>query len=179
MSQIEHIADDAASPQVAAIFHGAQAAMGKVPNLLRVMAQAPAVLDIYWSSRAALGQGTLPAPVRERIAIAIAAANGCDYCLSAHSGAGRAAGLSPDALADAQRGRAEDPHVAAILALALAVNASHGATDPAMLARARAAGLSDAEVLETLAHVAVNVLTNSINNMVQTTLDFPRTARVA
>lgn len=179
MSDIPHIADADASPAVAAIFREAKTRMGKVPNLLRVMAQAPAVLNVYWDGRGALSGGVLPAAVQEQIAIAVAAANGCDYCLAAHTGAGRVAGLSPEALTDAQRGAARDPYAAAILTLALEVNASHGATRPDMLERARAAGLPDAEILETAAHVAVSILTNSINNMVGITLDLPRTARVA
>lgn len=179
MSMIPHLSDESATPDVADIFHKARAAMGKVPNLFRVMAQAPAVLDVYWDAKAALGGGVLPASAQEQIAVAVAAANGCDYCLAAHTGGARAKGVSAQDAAAAQSGRASDPHVEAILTLALAVNADHGRAGPIALEQARAAGLSDAEILETVAHVAVNVLTNSINNIVDTTLDFPRVARVA
>ncbi len=178
MSTIAPLADADATPDTAAIFREAKARMGKAPNLLRVMAQAPAVLDVYWDGRAALAEGTLPAKVQEQIAIAVATANGCDYCLAAHTGAGRAAGLSATDLADAQIGRASDSHAAAILRFALTVNADHGRAGPAALEQARAAGLADAEMLEVIAHVAVSILTNSINNLVGTSLDFPRVARV-
>lgn len=179
MSLIPHLSDEAARPDVANLFNKARAAMGKVPNLFRVMAQAPVVLDVFWNAKGALGGGVLPASAQEQIAVAIAAANGCDYCLAAHTGGARAKGVSAQDAADAQSGRASDPHVAAILTLALAVNADHGRAGAAALEQARAAGLSDAEILETVAHVAVNILTNSINNIVDTTLDFPRVARVA
>lgn len=179
MSTIPLIADADATADSAAIFREARARMGKVPNLLRVMAQAPAVLDVYWDGRAALADGVLPAPVQEQIAIAVATANGCDYCLAAHTGAGRFAGLSSDDLAKAQSGEAADPHVAAILALALEVNAEHGRAGLSVLDRARSAGLSDAEILETVAHAAMSILTNSINTIVGTTLDFPRVERTA
>lgn len=178
MSTIAPLADADATPGTAAIFREAKARMGKVPNLLRVMAQAPAVLGVYWDGRGALAEGTLPARVQEQIAIAVAAANGCDYCLAAHTGAGRAAGLSATDLADAQLGRASDGHAAAVLAFALAVNADHGRTGSLALEQARASGLADAEILEVIAHVAVSILTNSINNLVGTSLDFPRVARV-
>lgn len=178
MSTITPLSDDNTTPDTAAIFREAKARMGKVPNLFRVMAQAPAVLDVYWDGRGALAEGVIPAKVQEQIAIAVAAANGCDYCLAAHTGAGRAAGLSATDLADAQRGEASDGHAAAILALALDVNADHGRAGTAVLDRARASGLNDAEILETIAHVAVSILTNSINNIVGTSLDFPRVARV-
>lgn len=179
MSLIPHLADEAATPDVAAIFRDARAAMGKVPNLFRVMAQAPAVLDVYWDSKAALADGILPGGVQEQIAVAVAAANGCDYCLAAHTGGARAKGVSTYDAVAAQSGKASDAHAEAILALALAVNADHGRAGPAALEQAREAGLADAEILETVAHVAVNILTNTINNIVATTLDFPRVARVA
>lgn len=178
MSNMPHIADADAAPKVGAIFEQARARMGKVPNLFRVMAQAPAVLDVYWSGRGALAQGVLPPAIQEQIAIAVAAANGCDYCLAAHTGAGRAAKLSAADLAAAQRGDASDPKAAAILALALEINAAHGRAGEETVERARANGLGDAEILETVAHVAISVLTNSINNVVGTTLDFPHVERV-
>lgn len=178
MSTIAPLSDAEATPDTGAIFREAKARMGKVPNLFRVMAQAPAVLAVYWDGRGALAEGVLPATVQEQIAIAVAAANGCDYCLAAHTGAGRAVGLSATDLANAQRGEASDEHAAAILALALDVNADHGRAGPSVLEQARASGLNDAEILETIAHVAVSILTNSINNIVGTSLDFPRVARV-
>ncbi|MDK4725474.1 hypothetical protein PH563_06085 [Rhizobium phaseoli] len=77
-------------------------------------------------------------------------------------------------------GRASDPKIQAILELALAINATHGqGSAPALEAAARTYGLTDAEILETIAHVAVNILTNSVNNTVGTILDFPKVERVA
>lgn len=178
MSAISLLADEQVGTHVAATFDKARAAMGKVPNLFRVMANAPAVLDIYTGAKASLGAGAIDPKIQEQIAIAIAAANGCDYCLAAHSGAARFAGVSAEDRAAAQRGAASDPHAAAVLTLALAVNANHGQGSAEAVDRARAAGLSDAEILETVAHVAVSILTNSINNLVGTPIDFPRVERV-
>src|SRR5262245_25294309 len=59
--------------------------LGLVPNMTRAMANAPAVLDGYLQLSGALAKGTLPAKVREQIALAVAQANGCDYCLAAHT----------------------------------------------------------------------------------------------
>ena len=94
MSRIAHLSDEDATPDIAAIFRDARKAMGKVPNLFRVMAQAPAVLDLFWDGKAALADGILPPVMQEQIAITIAAANGCDYCLAAHSGGARAKGAT-------------------------------------------------------------------------------------
>lgn len=179
MSAIPPLADADVTPQVAQTFAQAKAAMGKVPNLFRVLANAPAALDVYTGGQDALRKGILPAAMRELIAIAVATANGCDYCLAAHTGAARAAGVSAEDRAAAQSGRSSDAHAEAVLQLALAINASHGRDATAALKAARAAELSDAEILETAAHVAVSILTNSVNNIVGTTLDFPKVDRVA
>jgi len=178
MSNITALTDEVVDDHIAAIFKNARSRMGMVPNLLRVMANAPAVLDVYTNTHASLSKGILSRSIREQIAIAIAAANGCDYCLAAHTLAGKAAGITVDDLASAQRGHASDIKARSVLDLAIKINASHGRGDYEAVASARAAGLSDAEILETLAHVSISILTNSINNIVGTTLDFPPVARV-
>ncbi|AJY45838.1 carboxymuconolactone decarboxylase family protein [Martelella endophytica] len=179
MSAIEPLTDEQITPHVAEIFARTKASMGMVPNLYRVLANAPAALDVYTGSGATLRKGVLPAATRELIAIAVAAANGCDYCLAAHTGAARAAGVSAEDRAAAQAGRSSDGHAQAVLELALAINATHGQDATPALEAARAYGVSDAEILETIAHVAVSILTNSVNNIVGTTLDFPKVERMA
>src|SRR5262249_58036407 len=59
--------------------------LGVVPNLFRLVANSPAALEGYLALMGALNKGKLPAPTRERIALAVAELNGCSYCLSAHS----------------------------------------------------------------------------------------------
>ncbi len=179
MSAISTLSDNEVTPHVADVFASAKATMGKVPNLYRVLAHAPAALDVYTGSKGFLRDGVLSAAAQEQIAIAIATANGCDYCLAAHTGGARAAGVSAEDRASAQKGRTSDPKIQAILELPLAINATHGQGAAPALEAARAYGLTDAEILETIAHVAVNILTNSVNNTVGTVLDFPKVERVA
>ena len=71
-------------------------ARGGTPNLLTTMAQAPAVLEGYLSLSGALGSGSLPAGLREQVAMAIAGVNGCEYCASAHTAIGKGAGVAED-----------------------------------------------------------------------------------
>jgi AhpD family alkylhydroperoxidase len=59
--------------------------LGLVPNLFRLVATSPAALEGYLGMHGALAKGTLPAATRERIALAVAEQNACDYCLSAHT----------------------------------------------------------------------------------------------
>jgi alkylhydroperoxidase family enzyme len=59
--------------------------LGVVPNLFRMVANSPAALQGYVGMLGALGRGALSAATQERIALAIAELNACDYCLSAHT----------------------------------------------------------------------------------------------
>ena len=63
--------------------------LGSAPNLFRLAAVSPAALEGYLAMSGALAKGALPAATRERIALAVAEVNGCDYCLSAHTYLGK------------------------------------------------------------------------------------------
>lgn len=123
----------------------------------------------------ALSQGTLGAKVGEQIAVAIADRNRCDYCLSAHTLLGKKAGATADEMADAQKGYSSDAKTAAILALATELVDRRGQVDDDAIAAARNAGLTSEEIVETVAHVALNVFTNYVNVALDVPVDFTRT----
>ncbi len=148
---------------------------GTTFNVHRVMANAPALLEAYTGFADPLSQGVLPKRMREQVALAIAARNGCDYCLAAHRAGGRFAKLGPDEIAAAERGEATDPKEAASLALVLNLLERVGDADDVVLDRAREAGLGDEEILELAGHVALNVLTNTVNRLARTPNDFATT----
>lgn len=152
------------------------AAFGATPNMFRAVANSPAALASMWGSFAALGGGRLTARLGEQVAVAIANRNGCEYCLAAHTGLGRKAGASAEEMAEAQLGRSADPKVAAALAFALQLLEQRGRVDDAQFAAVRAAGYDDAEIVELVAHVALNVYTNFVNNSLQVPVDFPKVA---
>jgi uncharacterized peroxidase-related enzyme len=180
MSRITTIDRNTTNPDVRRTFDGIQQLLGVVPNMMRTMAQSPRVLDGYLGLNGALTRGLLPATLREQIAIAVAEANDCDYCLSAHTFLGRVAGLSDRQLEASREGRAEDGRSDAALQFARAVIERRGGISDADLARVRAAGLSDGEIVEIVAHVGLNVFTNYFNRVAQTDVDFPKiTARRA
>jgi uncharacterized peroxidase-related enzyme len=150
--------------------------LGVVPNMMRTMAQSPRVLEGYLALSGALRRGLLPATLQEQIALAVAEANACNYCLSAHTALGRRAGLSDEQLAASREGRAADATAEAALQFALAVLRHRGGVSDEELAHVRAAGFSDGEIAEIIAHVALNVLTNYFNRAADTEIDFPMVA---
>jgi len=150
--------------------HGA---FGVVPNMFRAVANSPAALRSMWSAFGALGQGTLGARLGEQIAVAIADRNACEYCLAAHTALGRKAGASAQQMAAAQAGQSDDPKTAAALNFALAVVENRAQVSDADVAAVRAAGYTDGEIVEIMAHVALNLFTNYVNVAFQVPVDFP------
>jgi uncharacterized peroxidase-related enzyme len=151
-----------------------KAKLGLTPNLMRTLACSPAALEGYLSFGQALSGGSLPARLREQIALAVAEANRCDYCLSAHTALGRLAGLRDEEIASSREAATADPRADAALKFALAVLDGRGSVSDQEFARVRAAGFLDGEVAEIVAHVAINIFTNYFNKAAETAIDFPR-----
>ncbi|MGE0040307.1 MAG: carboxymuconolactone decarboxylase family protein [Vicinamibacterales bacterium] len=156
-----------------ALLDGVKAKVGAVPNLFRVLAHAPAALDAYLGLGTALSAGRFDATLRERIALAVAECNQCQYCLSAHSFIGGKLGLSEVALTDARAARADDVRTDAVLKLARAIVAERGVLRTSDIEHARGAGLDDADVIETVAVVVQNIFSNYVNHVAGTPVDFP------
>jgi uncharacterized peroxidase-related enzyme len=173
MNRLVQLDPTQATGQAQQLFAGVQAQLGAVPNLFRVLGSAPAALKGYLDFHSALSTGTFGAKLREQVALAVAESNLCDYCLSAHSFLGGKVGLGDAAIAEARRATASDPKTDAVLKLARAIVVRRGELVDAELQQARAAGLSDGEIVETTAHVALNIFTNYVNHVARTVVDFP------
>jgi uncharacterized peroxidase-related enzyme len=155
-----------------------QKAFGGTPNMFKTVANSPSALKSLWGAFGALGQGTLGAKLGEQIAVAIANCNRCEYCLAAHTVLGQKAGATAAELAAAQVGRAQDARTAAALTFALKVVESRAQISAADVDSLRAAGFGDEQVVEILAHVALNLFTNYINVALDVPVDFPKIALV-
>ncbi len=153
-----------------------QQAFGATPNMFKAVANSPAALKSMWAAFGALGQGTLGAALGEQIAVAIANRNRCEYCLAAHTVLGQNAGASAADMAAAQVGQSSDPRTAAALAFALKVVEQRAQVSDADVANLHEVGFQDEQVVEILAHVALNLFTNYVNVALDIPVDFPRVA---
>lgn len=160
-------------PETAPTLAAVKAKVGMVPNLHATLAAAPTALNAYLAMNDALSKGRLSARQREIVSLASAQINQCQYCLSAHTMLGGGAGLSAEAIAAARSGRADNPADNAVAALTMRLISSRGRISDEELAEAHAAGLDDGLILEVIAHVAMNALTNFTNNVAGTDIDFP------
>jgi uncharacterized peroxidase-related enzyme len=156
MSTLAALASAQTTPEAQAVLSAVQSSLGLVPNLFRVAANSPAALNALVGLNGALAKGRLRAKVRESIALEVAQENGCDYGLSAHTVLGKGAGLNDDEIAGARAGKAVDPHTNAILTLAGDIVRQHGAVGAAAIERARASGVTDAEIVEIVADTDID-----------------------
>lgn len=173
MSRLTQITDENASPKAAELFTAIKSKVGMAPNLYRVLANEPAALAATLGFGEALGQGSFDAETREAIALAVAGANHCDYCASAHSAISKGLKVSQEEITARLHGKSADEKVQAILTFAVAVVEKRGFVSDEDLKAAREAGLTEGEIVETVANVVQNILTNYINHVAQTDIDFP------
>jgi len=173
MSRIAIPAREAAPAASQPLLDAVNAQLGVVPNLFRLVGNSPAALEGFLGFSAALGK-TLDVKTRNRIALATAEVNGCDYCLSAHSYLGATLAKLDDAeMAANRQGHSNDAKADAALVFARKIAQNRGKVSDADIAAVKLAGYDDAQIVEIVANVALNVLTNFVNNVAETDIDFP------
>jgi uncharacterized peroxidase-related enzyme len=151
---------------------GLQKGLGFIPNAFKTLAHAPAALNGYLALAQALGKSSLSITEREVVALATSEVNGCDYCTAAHSFFATKAGLSAEDIHQARSGS-----LSALATLARQITESRGQLSDAQIAAAHQAGLSDSKIVEVVAQVTLLTLTNYLNNIAATDIDFPPSAQ--
>jgi uncharacterized peroxidase-related enzyme len=177
-SRIAPAAISTAPEETRASFATIKKALGAVPNLFATMGQSPAALRGYLAFTDALARGVLSSRDIELVNLHVSELNGCGYCLSAHTSLGARVGLSPDEMTAARAGHGSTARDAAILSLARRIVRTGGGGAGTELAFAREVGLTDAEIVEVIAHVASKAFTNALAIVAQTEIDFPKAPRL-
>lgn len=173
MSRVELVAPADAPAASRPLLEEINGAFGTTPAMFRAVANSPAALSMMWSGFGALGSGRLGARLGEQIAVLVADRNACDYCLAAHTALGRKAGASVEEMAEAQAGRSTDARTAAVLSFVEKLVEDRAQVGDDDVAALRTAGLDDEEVVEVVAHVALNLFTNYVNVALGVPVDFP------
>ncbi|CAH1904960.1 putative peroxidase-related enzyme [Candidatus Nitrotoga sp. HW29] len=174
MSRVQLINTNETTEDRKAILNQIHGAFGAVPNMFRAVANSPAALKSMWGSFGALGSGILGAKLGEKIAVAIANRNRCEYCLAAHTVLGQNAGVSAPEMAAAQAGQSDDAQTAAALRFALKLVANRAQITDTDVIELRAVGFNDEQIVEIMAHVALNIFTNYVNLAFNVPIDFPK-----
>jgi len=159
-----HIHDELTAPEGSIrILKGVQGAAGQVSKFIGVLAGAPAALRAYARMRHELRSGSLPQTSRERIGLAVAERRGDPYSVAQHAKTARAAGLGLDEITLARRFESADPKEAALLAF-LESLLDTGRPAQHLGEEAREHDWTDEELLEAVAHLAMNEFQSLIAN---------------
>jgi uncharacterized peroxidase-related enzyme len=179
MSRLSTIDAHTATGDARRMLDAVKAQLGVVPNFIRVLANSPKALEGFLGLYGAAAGFSLGKATQERIALAVAEGNACEYCVSAHTAIGRRAGLSNEEMLLNRQGTSGDAKAAAAVAFARALNDNLGEVTTGELEAARAAGLSDAEIVEIMAVVVLNIYTNIIGKATRVAIDFPKVQLLA
>ena len=174
MSRINIVTNETADAEQQALLDAIKSDLGMVPNFLAILAHSPDALKAFLGLHGIAGAGRLDPQTRESIALAVAQGNSCEYCVSAHTAIGRKAGLTGAEIAANRAGTSQDARAAAAVAFASALNINLGEVTQAEFDAVREAGYSDAEIVEIITHVGMNILTNLIGKASRVDIDFPK-----
>lgn len=171
---LEPIADHQAFDELIRSLAETSTQLEGLPNFIRVLAHSPAALKAYLLADKALAHGQITPRQREQIALAVAEINGCSYSLSAHCVLAQRLGLSEEEIRLARKATALDPRTRAMLRLTQAVVLQRGEISQDELQALRTAGFTDAQIVEIIAGIGLNIFTNYFNLLAKTQVDFPR-----
>lgn len=174
MPRLTAIDPATASGEARALLDGVEKKLGMAPNILRTMANSPAVLTAYLGFGEQLSGGRFDAKSREAIALAVAGANSCDYCAAAHTAFSKSLKVGEDEIERRLGGHSSDPGLDAALVFATKLVEKRGFVDNDDLTAARAAGHDDGAIAEIVANVAANIFANYFDHVAQTDIDFPK-----
>ena len=174
MSRVTVIDPATATGEAKQLLSAVHASLGIVPNFIRVLANSPAALSAFLGLHQIASAGALDPKTRERIALAVAEQNACQYCVSAHTAISRKAGLDNQEILSNRRGHSADPKADAALIFTRALVSNVGQVTDGEVDAVRRAGHSDAEIVEIITHVAMNIFTNILGKATDLEIDFPR-----
>jgi uncharacterized peroxidase-related enzyme len=174
MAVIDPLNMDTANEDQKKILAGIQAKMGSLPNVYATMAHSPSTLQAMLAYGVSLKKGVLTPKEIEAIALAVGQNNNCGYCVAAHTVVGKMAGLTEAEMLEARQGISSDPKMDALLELAVEISEKRGRPLRKVVDAFKAAGYSDAALIEVIAWVTCNLFTNYLNHVAETEVDFPK-----
>jgi len=172
-TRIETLNPDTTTGKSKELFNAVQRKLGFIPNLIKVFGNSPATLQTYLSLGELTASGNFNNRFREQLALAIAEENNCNYCLSAHTAIGKMNGLTDEQTQQNRQGLATDLKTQAALQFAQKVTNKRGQVSSEEIKAIKDAGYNDGDILEIVLNVVANTLTNYVNHIADTTIDFP------
>jgi len=173
-TRIQTLNPDTTTGKSKELFDAVQNKLGFIPNLIKVFGNSPATLQSYLTLGDLTASGNFSNKFREQLALAIAEENSCNYCLSAHTAIGKMNGLTDEQTEQNRQGRSSDDKVAVGLQFAQSITKNRGNVSTEEIEAVKAAGYNDGDILEIVLNVVSNTLTNYVNHIAETEVDFPK-----
>lgn len=150
----------------------AKSKFGFIPNLIGLMAEAPATVKAYLALGEALAETSFTPVEQQVVALAVSSENECTYCMAAHSAIARMAGMAEPDLEALREGRPMvDDRLEVLRRYVTAVIRTRGWPSAEHQAAFKTAGYTTAQTLEVLVGVAMKTLSNYVNHLADTPLD--------
>jgi uncharacterized peroxidase-related enzyme len=176
MNQFDPVNPQTASAEAKIALDRVQASFGGTPNLMKMLATSPDLLNGVVALNQAVTSGDLAPALVEQIALLASGINQCEYCVAVHVHVGQQMGLSRSELLANLQGEASDPTSQAVLNFTKAVVRDRGQVDPAMVQDLRDRGFTDKAILEIVGVIGLYTLLNYAKHLTQPILDFPMVA---
>lgn len=175
MSRIVTPALETATGATAEVYAQIKKAAGSVPNTFAAIgAHGPAALKAVLQADGVLAVGSLSKQDQETIKLVVSEVAGCDYCVAAHSLLGKLTGLKPDVLRQIRAGEPTgDAKRDALVHFIRRLVRTSGTISEAEFQAIRAAGYTDAQLVDISLAIALTVFTNVFNRINDTDIDFP------
>ncbi len=179
MKNLQALTKDQASDQSKEIFEAMESKMGMVPNVYATIGNSAPALQATLSLGETLRKGEFSGKEIEAVALAVAQANECGYCLAAHTAVGKSQGFSEDETVALRNGEIKDEKLKALTELAKAITASRGYPKQDLVDNFFEVGYSKAALAELIVLVGLNTITNYTNHIAETEIDFPAAPELA
>jgi len=173
MSRLTPIQTNGSTSELKPSLKNSRLKLDEAPRFMQVLANSPASLQAYLRADAALVRGQLTPRQRQEVALAVAEINGSSYSLSAHYDAGKSLGLTKQEMRLARNATAVDPKADAMLRFTQAVVLQRGEISDDDFQALGKAGFTDAQIVEIVANIALNIFCNYFNSVAKTEVDFP------
>lgn len=179
MKNLEVLNREQVAPETQQLFDGLKRKLGMVPNLYATTANSHHGLTALLQLGETLKKGNLTNKEVEAVALAVSQRNNCQYCLSAHTAAGKMLGFTEEETLEIRSGTISDPKIKALTELAKSITESRGLPSEETIETFFDAGYSRGALVDVIGLVALNTFTNYLNHIADTTVDFPPAKELA
>lgn len=173
MNKLNILEKDQVPEDTQKIYEKLEGKLGTVPNIYAIMANSSHALEANLTLLETIRKGEFSDKEIEVINLSVSEINGCNYCLAAHTAAGKMAGLSEDETVEIRNGEIKDKKLKALSDLAKEITEKRGYPSEETVDRFIDAGYNKAALVELIGLVSLNVFNNYLNHIAGTEVDFP------